>query len=504
MTFWDNPQMVINHLRHSCVTSDDTGMCEMVIVQDEGNIFQAKPSKRGKRLGPGYPEEGSDYLDYPQSFDIAVSPGMMGRTPKTNRNNKQTAGKKEPHCETIHWNDNCPTITETDKDEMFQEKDVVPVENAAIGVKAEHVSALSKRLEDLLNEPNNLYVQYCKFDGEGVGDICPTKEIEVFLSFLPTEEERLHSVSVVFVDSATVADVIGLALYKYLLKAKKVCFQNEVKCYSLHMAEEDGEVDPDFPALGDDELMWKFGFSHLAIVEKHKATKQPVISKSSVEVMIQIPNNGYSVVKVESRNVKMNIVLQKLIKKRGLKRNIADFNLEKLGEEGKLVDLEQSLDSMETLKFTLVGMGEKDKDLHSKTSTAQDEIMSLHYKSYQVVLIQWFTYTEVSLGIHGTRIEIDPVAQPKSQKFWTKEIKPMSLIVTDIADCEIVPDKKKPDRSVFRIYYKKMDDFKHYEFETGHQKADEIVRKIHNILKSNVECQLSNVREEFIARHKKK
>ena len=25
MTFWDNPQMVINHIRHSCVTSDDTG-----------------------------------------------------------------------------------------------------------------------------------------------------------------------------------------------------------------------------------------------------------------------------------------------------------------------------------------------------------------------------------------------------------------------------------------------------------------------------------------------
>jgi len=469
----------------------------MVIVQDEGNIFQAKPSKKRNRLV--YQDEGSDYPDYPQSFDIAVSPGIMGRTPNPKNRNNKPKSKQEIQCQTIHWNDNCPTITETDKDELFQEKDVSVVEKAK--GKNDHVSALSQRLEDLLNQPNNPFVQYAKFDGEGVEDTCPTKSFEVFLAFLPTEEERLQSFNVTFVDSATVADVIGLVLYKYVCKAKKPRVQNDVKSYSLHISEEDGELDLDFPALDDKELMWKFGFSQVAVVEKHKATKQPVVSKTSVEVTILIPNNGYSVVKVESRNVKMNIVLQKLIKKRGLKRNIADFNLEKQGEEGQPVDLEQSLDSMGTLVFNLTGMGEKDKDLHTKTSSAQDEIMSLHYKSYSVLLIHRFTLTEVSLGIHGQKIEIDPVAQPKSQKFWTK-IKPMSLDVADIAECEITPDKKKPGRSVFRIYYKKMDDFKHYEFESESDKADEIVRKIHNILKS--QFTYANVREEFIARHKKK
>jgi len=491
--------MVINHLRHSCVTSDDTGMCEMVIVQDEGNIFQPSKSKNRKRLGMLYQDEGSDYPDYPQSFDIAVSPGVMGRTPKTNRNNKPRS-KQEFQCKTIHWNDNCKTISETDKDDMFQEKEVVTSENG-FGKKSEHVSALSERLEDLLNQPNNPFVQYAKFDGEGVEDTCPTKFIEVFLSFLPTEEERLSSINVTFVDTATVSDVIGLTLYKYVLKVKKPRYQNDVKAYSLHISEEDGELDLDFPALDDKELMSKFGFNHLAVVEKHKATKQPVLSKSSVEVKIHIPNNGYSVVKVESRNVKMKIVVQKLIKKRGLKRNIADFNLEKPGEEGQHVDLEQSLDSMGTLVFNLIGMGDKDKDMHLKTHRAQDEIMSLHYKSYQVFLIHRLTSTEVTLGIHGQMIEIDPVQQPKSgPKFWTK-IKPMSLEVDTIAECEITD--KKPGRSVFRIYYKKMDDFKHYEFETDTQRAQEIVRKIHNILKS-VMFKHASVHEEFVARHKKK
>ena len=31
----------------------------------------------------------NDYGDYSQSFDIAVSPGVIGRTPKTNRTDRR-------------------------------------------------------------------------------------------------------------------------------------------------------------------------------------------------------------------------------------------------------------------------------------------------------------------------------------------------------------------------------------------------------------------------------
>lgn len=481
--------MIINHLRHSCVTSDDTGMCEMVIVQDEGNFFQLKPRKR---LGMFHADEGNEYHDYSQSFDIAVSPGVMGRTPKTNRNNKPKS-KQEYQCKTIHWNDNSEEISEAEKCELFKEKEIKKSESDSSISNTRHVSGLSQSLQDPSNQPNNPFVLYAKFDGEGVEGTCPTKCVEVFLSFLPTEEERLNPINITFVDSATVQDVIGLTLFKYVLKVRKPRYQSDVKAYSLHIAEEDGEVNTmDFKAFEEKDLMSKFGFPHLALVEKHKATKQPVMSKNSVEVKILIPQNGYSVVKVDRTDVKMKTILAKLIKKRGLKRNITDFHLEKQGEEGQPVDLETSLDSTGTLVFNLVGMGEKDKELHSKTSTAQAEIMSLQYKSYQVQLIHHFTSTDVSLGIHGQKIEIDPVAQPKSQKFWTK-IKPMSLDVENIAECEITD--RKPGRHVFRIYYKKTDDFKHYEFETTPQQAEEIVKKIHNILKSL----FTTVREEFLS-----
>ena len=39
--------------------------------------------------------------------------------------------------------------------------------------------------------------------------------------------------------------------------------------------------------------------------------------------------------------------------------------------------------------------------------------------------------TEVSLGIHGQKIEIDPVAQPKSQKFFAR-VKPVSITKTSL------------------------------------------------------------------------
>ena len=46
---------------------------------------------------------------------------------------------------------------------MFQEKDIY-IENESHDES--HVSVLSQRLQDLLNQPNNPFVQYAKFDGE--------------------------------------------------------------------------------------------------------------------------------------------------------------------------------------------------------------------------------------------------------------------------------------------------------------------------------------------------
>lgn len=48
------------------------------------------------------------------------------------------------------------------------------------------------------------------------------------------------------------------------------CSDN-VSAYCLHIAEDDGEVDTDFPPLDCNEPIHKFGFSTLALVEKYSS-----------------------------------------------------------------------------------------------------------------------------------------------------------------------------------------------------------------------------------------
>ena len=54
--------------------------------------------------------------------------------------------------------------------------------------------------------------------------------------------------------------------------------------YSLFIAEDDGEVDSDFPALDRKEPIQKFGFNRLALVERDIPKK--VGSTTSVEITV--------------------------------------------------------------------------------------------------------------------------------------------------------------------------------------------------------------------------
>lgn len=34
MAFYDDPKFILSHIRHSFITCDDTGMCEMVMLNE--------------------------------------------------------------------------------------------------------------------------------------------------------------------------------------------------------------------------------------------------------------------------------------------------------------------------------------------------------------------------------------------------------------------------------------------------------------------------------------
>lgn len=129
-----------------------------------------------------------------------------------------------------------------------------------------------------------------------------TKKIDVYLS-MQMAQEKVHPMTVVTIANARVHDLIGLICWQYtsegrepklkwvwtdvlflsryvllsktltigvVLRSAPVCSEN-VEAYCLHIAEDDGEVDTDFPPLDSNEPIHKFGFSTLALVEKYSS-----------------------------------------------------------------------------------------------------------------------------------------------------------------------------------------------------------------------------------------
>ena len=131
-------------------------------------------------------------------------------------------------------------------------------------------SILSVRLEQCPLQLNNPFNEYSKFDGKGHVGTTATKKIDVYLP-LHSSQDRLLPMTVVTMASARVQDLIGLICWQYTSEGREPKLNDNVSAYCLHIAEDDGEVDTDFPPLDSNEPIHKFGFSTLALVEKYSS-----------------------------------------------------------------------------------------------------------------------------------------------------------------------------------------------------------------------------------------
>jgi len=62
--------------------------------------------------------------------------------------------------------------------------------------------------------------------------------------------------------------------------------ETNVNAYTLHMVEDDGEVDSDFPPLEGREPFSKFGFNKLALVVKSVVLRSAVKQSTDVTVLV--------------------------------------------------------------------------------------------------------------------------------------------------------------------------------------------------------------------------
>ncbi|XP_015258751.1 PREDICTED: target of rapamycin complex 2 subunit MAPKAP1-like isoform X2 [Cyprinodon variegatus] len=451
MAFLDNPAIILAHIRQSHVTSDDTGMCEMVLIDQDVDLEKCQltlvpgtscGSSGSASLGEaGCPAVENHSCDLSQSMDITSS-WDFGIRRRSNTAQRLERLRKERQnqikCKNVQWKERTSSHSAEDLGSLFEKRDYKDRPRAA-GAK----STLSLRLEQCPQQLNNPFNEYSKFDGKGHIGTTATKKIDVYLS-MQMAQEKLHPMTVVTIANARVHDLIGLICWQYTGEGREPKLNENVDAYCLHIAEDDGEVDTDFPPLDSNEPIHKFGFSTLALVEKYSSPG--LTSRQSLFVRINAAH-GFSLIPVDSLKVTMKEILQKALKKRkGSQKGAGPlYRLEKQMEPNVAVDLESSLESQNTLEFCLVrenssrGEESSEEDPTIDITTVQDMLSSHHYKSFKISLIHKLRFTtEVQLGISGEKVEIDPVT---NQKFFRIRQKPISIDSDHLCACDLVEER---------------------------------------------------------------
>ncbi|XP_073446853.1 target of rapamycin complex 2 subunit MAPKAP1 isoform X4 [Dendrobates tinctorius] len=467
MAFLDNPLIILAHIRQSHVTSDDTGMCEMVLIDHDVDLEKLYPSavsgeNSSQPQGNG---ETQGYI-YSQSVDITSS-WDFGIRRRSNTAQKLERLRKERQnqirCKNVQWKDRNTSHSAEELSSLFEKKEII--EKIQRSVKP---SILSVRLEQCPLQLNNPFNEYSKFDGKGHVGTTATKKIDVYLA-MQSSQDKMLPMTVVTIANAKVHDLIGLICWQYTTEGREPKLNDNVDSFCLHIAEDDGEVDTDFPPLDSNEPIHKFGFSTLALVEKYSSPN--LAAKESLFVRINAAH-GFSLIQVDSTIVTMREILEKALKRRkGSQRNSGSRGEEPQEEETQ-IDI----------------------------ATVQDMLSSHHYKSFKVSMIHRLRFTtDVQLGISGEKVEIDPVTNQKaSTKFWIKQ-KPISIDSDLLCACDLA-EEKSPSHAMFKLTYLNNHDYKHLYFESDAATVNEIVLKVNYILESRA----STVRADYFAQKQRK
>ncbi|XP_787234.2 target of rapamycin complex 2 subunit MAPKAP1 [Strongylocentrotus purpuratus] len=506
MALLDDPAFIIAHIRHSFITSDDTGMCEMAIMNEELDWPQKKKEMEEKRKSNKAQfdsfdnDQGYDDVEiYGESYEIESSFDYSFR----HRSNTAVRLDKLRHdrmtqtqCQRIKWKEEASDFPEEELEDLFGKKEVKEKPKIL-------KSSLSIQLERFPDQATNIFAEYANFDGKGHAGGGGVKRIEIFLTMVePTIPDR-RFLKVVVTNNAKVQDLIGLICWHYVNKGLQPELKENLESYCLMISEEDGEVDTDFPALDSREAISKFGFNTLALVEKDAPEDDGKPgSKDNIIVTIK-SSDGESRLAVDSTQITLRQILTKALRKRkGIIPTAGPhYLLEKKSAPGVPLDLDLKLCETESMDFIMVREHSRRDYLKSDRTRPYSGdrepplVLSTQYRSFRVSMLHKLRpATEIQLGISGDKIEIDPVAQPRNTpaKFWGKQ-KAVSIESDRLAFCNITDDKPS-GKSTFRLTFKSPNhEFKHYDFETGTNLTKQIVNRINHIL----ELRASSVRNDY-------
>ncbi|CAB0030174.1 unnamed protein product [Trichogramma brassicae] len=506
MALYDNAHWLLSHIRDSFISTDDTGtsllplfyvsfrlsrysiysyhcditgLCEIVMAKDD--IPRELYESGSVYVYPGAEDSDEEDLDaLSDSYDILMDMEFShrARTNTAQRLEKMDLEKKRAaKIKHIKW-ENPQSMSSEEQQEMFNRKELhmdKPV--------AKQKSLFSEMLEKCPDLPKNPFTEYAKFDGNlqiGV----PIRKYRIFMCMLP-KELRAYPFQVMVLATAKVQEFIGYICYKYTSEHPNTHIHEDISKYGLYITEDDGEIDWDFPCLDPIEVISKFEFSTLGLVEmkpsdkaRHKTTKvinQPLEERESID---KTPEDAA--------------------------KDLAKMQIHTTAMEAPQYQLYRYV------KFSI-------SNLIHEIQLNNTKLIVLFFRVYIINKVR--AKIEVHLGISGDKIEIDPVNTGKgASKFWMRQ-RAVSYHIDNVAWCEL--GEQKGSKTTFTLVYtphnnltldgfnvslarsqsfRRSASFKNYDFEAGTVVAEEIVSKINHIL----QLRSSSSRKEYIAQKERK
>ncbi|XP_043500457.1 target of rapamycin complex 2 subunit MAPKAP1 [Polistes fuscatus] len=455
MALYDNQHWLLSHIRDSFLSTDDTGMCEMVMLGED--IPKEMKSNGTLQCYPGMEESDDEDLDaLAESYDIQMDMELSHRQRSNTAQRLEKMDlerKKAAKIKHVKWEHKPNLLSLAEQSKLFQRKDFRKKNTTT---NKRH-SFLSEQIGKCPNLPQNPFTDFAKFDGNAQVGIA-IRKYRIFMCMLP-KEERTYPLQIVVIATAKVLEFIGLICYKYASEHPNHNLKEDITKYGLYITEDDGEVDWDFPCLDPGEVISKFEFTTLGLVEMKPSDRARHNTIRHIETEVN--------------------------------------------EELEVKDKEQE---------------EVAKDL-AKMEGHTTAMEAPLYQSYRVYIINKVrAKTEILLGISGEKIEIDPVITGKgASRFWNRQ-RAVSYHIDNIAWCEIT--ENKGSKTIFTLVYTphsstldslsasssqthslhQSASFKNHDFEAYSVTAEEIVKKINHIL----ELRSSISRKEYLAQKERK
>ena len=300
MAFWDNESRLVKHICHSFVISDDTGYSDRIFIDDEDSIEETDQGYHiNQRSMTGV---GIMWVKHTHS----ITKTQLDQSIKDIENAAKSRSRQCVNIIKLTDSKHSPSFTSIN----FSKK--------VISHQKPFPSLLTRQISQLATEELP-YFQFSKFDAK------------------TTKDRRTSSVTIIFDESKKflqvtanlnirIFELIGLSLYLYHNNSIGKSITGSVDDFKLYIADENGDIDRDFPALDPSDFLKKFRFSHLGLVrvERNEPLKPQKDNDDKECVVIYYKLGDYPVeektitISRAAIDIQMIEVLSLAIRKKGL------------------------------------------------------------------------------------------------------------------------------------------------------------------------------------------